>query len=300
MTTARKPHASGTPAQMTHFDDIYGRPDPRSYFATLGPLDYQAPHHAQRLFRRLLPFAGFPEDHARRAGRDGVPGATVLDICCSYGINAALLNYHVTLRELYDHYTSPQVAQLTTDELIKEDREFYAARRRTDAVPVIGLDISAPAIAYARSVGLLDDGFAENLETGPPSPALHQATRDTRLITVTGGATFLSALTYRALLKGRQEPPWVAALVLRTVPYKDTSDALTEFGLTTQKDTSRTYPQRRFTDADEQRYAIAAASAAGNDPRGKETDGHFHTALHLSRPPAHAAAHPLHTLLQDP
>ncbi|MFJ9826745.1 hypothetical protein ACIRSU_20595 [Streptomyces sp. NPDC101160] len=290
---------------MTRFDDIYGRPDPRPYFAALGPLDYQAPHHAQRLFRRLLPFAGFPEGQGRRAGQGGPPQSTVLDICCSYGINAALLNHHVTLRELYDHYTSPQVATLTTAELIEEDRGYFAARRRADAVPVIGLDISAPAIAYARAVGLLDEGFAENLETAAPSPALHRATRDTRLITVTGGATFLTARTFRALLKGRQErggqePPWVAALVLRTVPYKDISDGLAEFGLTTQQDTSRTYPQRRFTDADEQRYAIAAVSAAGDDPRGKETDGHFHTALHLSRPLAHAAAHPLHTLLRDP
>ncbi|MEU6974630.1 MULTISPECIES: hypothetical protein [unclassified Streptomyces] len=276
---------------MTRFDDIYGRPDPRSYFATLGPLDYQAPHHAQRLFRRLLPFAGF---------RDSVRQAAVLDICCSYGINAALLNHHVTLQELYDHYTSPRFATLTTAELVEEDRGYYAARRRADAVPVIGLDISAPAIAYARAVGLLDDGFTENLETAAPSPALLRATRDTRLITVTGGASFLSARTFRALLAGRQEPPWVAALVLRTVSYKDTSDGLAEFGLTTQKDTSRTYPQRRFTDADEQRYAIAAVSAAGDDPRGKETDGRFHTALHLSRPLAHAAAHPLHTLLPDP
>ncbi|MFF9849425.1 hypothetical protein [Streptomyces litmocidini] len=80
----------------------------------------------------------------------------------------------MTLQELYEHSTSPQVAPLTTAELIKEDRRYYAARRRTDAVPVIGLD-------------------------------------------------------------------------------------------------------------------IAAVSTADDDPRGKETDGHFHTALHLSRPLAHAA-----------
>ncbi|MFF5538466.1 hypothetical protein ACFY71_39455 [Streptomyces cinerochromogenes] len=68
-------------------------------------------------------------------------------MCCSYGINAALLNHHVTLQDLYDRYTSPQLAGLTTAELIDADRTYYAARRRTDAVPVIGLDIAAPAIA---------------------------------------------------------------------------------------------------------------------------------------------------------
>ncbi|MGW0884625.1 hypothetical protein [Streptomyces sp. NPDC002671] len=300
MATARNQHASGAPTQMTRFDDIYSRPDPRWYFGTLGALGYQTPHHAQSVFRRLLPLAGFPEVLERPAGQDGGPRATVLDICCSYGINAALLNHHVTLEELYDRYTSPQVARLTTAELIESDRGYYAARRRPDAVPVIGLDIAAPAIAYGRAAGLLDAGFAENLEAAPPSPALYRATRGTRLITVTGGASFLSVRTFRPLLEGMEEPPWVAAFVLRTSSHRNIADGLALSGLTTEKDTSRTYSQRRFTDADEQQYAIAAVSAVGDDPRGKETNGHFHTALHLTRPAAHAAARPLHLLLRDP
>ncbi|MGG2460831.1 hypothetical protein ACO0M4_13605 [Streptomyces sp. RGM 3693] len=297
MTKARNQHASGTPAQMTRFDDIYGQPDPRAYFSALGALGYRTPHHAQSVFRRLLPLVGFPEVAERPAGQEGGPPATVLDICCSYGINAALLNHHVTLEELYDRYTSPQVARLTTAELIESDREYYATRRRPDAVPVVGLDIATPAIAYGRAAGLLDAGFAENLEVAPPTTALYRATRGTRLITVTGGASFLSARTFGPLLEGRLEPPWVAAFVLRTGSYQNIADGLALWGLTTEKDTSRTYPQRRFTDADEQRYALAAVSAAGDDPRGKETDGHFHTALHLTRPAAHAVARPLHTLL---
>ncbi|MFI1769148.1 hypothetical protein ACH41H_44950 [Streptomyces sp. NPDC020800] len=299
MTTAGSQHASGTPPQMTRFDEIYRQPDPRSYFGTLGALGYQTPRHAQSVFRRLLSLAGFPEVPKRPAYQDGGPRATVLDICCSYGINAALLNHHVTLQELYDRYTSPQVARLTTTELVESDRTYYAARRRPDAVPVIGLDIAAPAIAYGRATGLLEAGFTENLEAAPPSPALYRATRDTRLITVTGGASFLSARTFRPLLEDRPEPPWVAAFVLRTGSYQNIADGLALLGLTTEKDTSRTYPQRRFTDTDEQQYAIAAVSAAGDDPRGKETDGHFHTALHLTRPATHAAARPLHVLMRD-
>ncbi|MFJ6011352.1 hypothetical protein [Streptomyces sp. NPDC092952] len=300
MTAARNQHTPVTPARMTRFDDIYGQPDPRPYFGALGPLGYQTPHHAQSVFRGLLPLAGFDGSPGRP---DGVPDAgapaTVLDICCSYGINAALLNHHVTFEELRERYTSPEVARLTTAELIASDRAYYAARRRPDAVPVIGLDISAPAVAYGREAGLVDEGFAENLEAAEPSPALHRATRGTRLITVTGGASFLSARTFRALLEGRREQPWVAAFVLRTGSYRDIADGLARLGMTTEKDTSRTYPQRRFTDEDEQRYAVGAVAAAGDDPRGKETDGHFHTALYLTRPRAQAAARPLHVLLRD-
>ncbi|WP_435241996.1 hypothetical protein [Streptomyces cucumeris] len=289
---------SGSATQMTRFDDIYTQRDPRSYFRVLGALDYQTPHHAQGVFRRLLSFVGLAEDPDRSAVQHGESPGTVLDICCSYGINAALLNHYVTYEELHARYTSPHAADLTVAELIEWDRKYYAACRRPDAVPVVGLDIAAPATAYGRAVGLLDAAFTENLEADPPSPALYRATRDTRLITVTGGASFLSARTFQPLLEGMQEPPCVAAFVLRTGSYQKIAEGLARFGMVTEKDTSRTYPQRRFTGTDEQRYAIAAVSAAGDDPDGKETDGHFHTALHLTRPAAHAVAHPLPALLQ--
>ncbi|MFF2011036.1 hypothetical protein ACFVWY_18460 [Streptomyces sp. NPDC058195] len=290
-------HGTSGPTSMTRFDEVYSQPDPRSYFGALGPLGYQTPHHAQSVFRRLLSFVGLSGDGTHPAERGAE--AVVLDICCSYGINAALLNHHVTWEELYERYTSPRAARMTTGELMESDRRYYAARRRADAVRVVGLDIAAPALAYAHAVGLLTAGFAENLETGAPSPALYQATRGVRLITVTGGASFLSARTFASLLAGRDEPAWVASFVLRTGSYRAIAEGLDRFGLTTQEYTGRTYPQRRFTDAAEQRGAIAAVRALGNDPRGKETDGCFHTALHLARPAAHAAAHPLHALLRD-
>jgi SAM-dependent methyltransferase len=274
------------PVPMTRFDEIYSRPDPRSYFAALGPLDYRTPHHAQAVFRRLVPLA---------CGS----GAPVLDVCCSYGFNAALLNHQVTWEELRERYTSPAVARMTTGELIASDRRYYAARRREDAVDVVGLDIAAPAIAYACAVGLLAAGFAENLESGAPGPALRRAARGVGLITLTGGASFLSARTFDALLAGRGEPPWVAAFVLRTGSFDAVATGLDRHGLTTEEYGGRTYPQRRFTDAGEQRGAVAAVRAAGGDPRGRECDGYFHTALHLARPAAHAAAYPLGALLRD-
>ncbi|MEV6560505.1 hypothetical protein AB0M22_32625 [Nocardia sp. NPDC051756] len=180
--------ASGQQA-MTPFDDIYDQPDPRAYFRALAAYEYRTPHHAQRIFRRAV---------AARRARTADP--TVLDICCSYGINAALLNYDLTLNDLYAHYLSPQAAALTTAEPIDWDRVFYTAHRRPDAVPILGLDIAANAFAYARAVGLLNEGFTENLETSAPIAALLEAIRRTQLITITGGPSFLSASTFHPLL----------------------------------------------------------------------------------------------------
>ncbi len=275
-------HGAHAPEGMTLFDHIYDQPDPRAYFRVLGSLEYQTPHDGQGMFRRALSACEQTEPAAEPA--------TVLDICCSYGINAALLNHHVTLDDLYEHYTSPQATALTTAELIEWDRDYYAARRRHDAARVIGVDIAANAISYAHAVGLLEEGFAENLETAAPSSALCRALLHTRLITITGGATFLSPRTFKAVLAHVHRPVWVAAFVLRTTSYASIAAYLTSHGLVTEKTITHTFAQRRFTDADEQQHAIAAVIAAGEDPRGKETCGYFHTSLHLSRPQEHATA----------
>ncbi|MFB9930151.1 class I SAM-dependent methyltransferase [Amycolatopsis halotolerans] len=266
------------PAGRTLFDEIYDRPDPRAFFSSLGRFGYQTPHHAQSVFRRLAAARPAP--------------VTVLDLCCSYGVNAALLNHRLTFDDLHAHYTAPKVAKLKTSELIEYDKDFYAAHRRADAVPAIGVDIAAPAIDYALAVGLLDAGFAENLETGPASAALLRAASAASLITVTGGVSFLSARTFDQLLRAASTPPWVAAFVLRTGSYQPIATALAEHGLSTTVDLERTFVQRRFTDPDEQRYAVAAVTATGADPAGKETEGWYHTALYLSRPREDPASPP--------
>ncbi|MER6028901.1 hypothetical protein [Streptomyces sp. NPDC001851] len=268
----------GAAGGKSRFDDIYDRPDPRAYFRRLAPLDYEIPHHAQPVFRQ----AAAERAASSTAGRPGRPA--VLDVCCSYGINAALLNHDVTLAQLYERYTSPACQAMSTAELAAQDKGFYAERRRADAVPVIGLDISAPAVHYAREVGLLDAAFTDDLEHGSPGPGLSHALADVGLITLTGGGSYITARTFTALLESARRPVWVSAFVLRTVSYHPVVQALAAHGLTTTVDVSRTYPQRLFTDERERRYAIQAVRALGGDPTGREEAGRFHCLHYESRP----------------
>ncbi|KPI32344.1 hypothetical protein OV450_6982 [Actinobacteria bacterium OV450] len=254
---------------MTSFDDIYGLPDPRGYFGRLRPYGYQTPGHAQPVFRAL-------------AGELPPERRTVLDLCCSYGINAALLNHDLTLDDLYAHYTSPRAAGLTTAELMSADREFYAARRRRDAVRAVGVDVSRPALEYAVAVGLLDEGHCVDLETTDPGERLRRSAAVTGLITVTGGTSFLTERTFARLLTAAGRPVPVAAFVLRTHDYRPIAGCLESYGLTVER-AGTTRPQRRFTDVREQRLAVAGVTALGEDPAGKESAGYFHTRLHLAR-----------------
>ncbi|MFF3645217.1 hypothetical protein [Streptomyces sp. NPDC002564] len=269
-------HRTRTASGKTRFDDIYDRPDPRTYFRTLAPYEYEIPQHAQAVFRRTRDL------RARLAGAEG--SVTVLDVCCSYGINAALLNHDLTLADLYAHYTSDEAAALTPAELVERDKEFYASRRRADASPVIGLDTAENATRYALDAGLLDEAYAENLERHPPSQELRRAVARTGLITVTGGIGYITHRTFDALLDSARLPVWVSAFVLRTVPYGPIADTLAAHGLDTVTDTSRTYTQRLFTSPEERAEALRQVTLAGEDPAGHEAEGRYHTRLHESRP----------------
>lgn len=263
------------------FAEAYDRPDPRSYFRTLGPYEYLTPHHAQQIFRRLT---------AARAPR------TVVDLCCSYGVNAALLNHQLTLEELYHRYTDPALDDLSPAELSLRDRQFYAARRRPEAVPVVGIDAATGPVEYARRAGLLDAAFAENLERATPSPELRTAVADAGLVTVTGGVGYVSARSFDQLLAVIDSPPWVAAFALRAVPYGPIAEVLAEYGLVTER-LDRTFRQRRFTGPEEEAATLRAVLDAGLDPTGLESEGWFHAVLYVSRPPAEVGAPPLEELL---
>ncbi|MEU7282085.1 hypothetical protein AB0A69_25405 [Streptomyces sp. NPDC045431] len=270
--------ADGPDGGKARFDDVYDQPDPRAYFARLAPLRYEIPHHAQTVFRRTV------AEWRTAAPRGGRGAPTVLDVCCSYGVNAALLNHDLTLAELYEHYTCPRARRLSTEELIAWDKEFYAGRRRADAVPVVGLDIAGRALRYARAVGLLAAAFTDNLERGPAGPGLRRAASGVGLLTMTGGGSYVTRRTFDALLDATRPPVWVSAFVLRTVSYAGIAEALASRGMRTVADPARTWPQRRFTDAREQAYAVEAVRALGADPEGLESAGRFHTVLYESRP----------------
>jgi len=265
--------AARTNGSKESFDDIYAAPDPRAYYAGLGSLDYEVPQHGQHVFSAALDALD-------------VEQSTVVDLCSSYGVIAALLKHDLDLDDLYDHYRAERYADLTSEALAEIDREFFAQHCR-DATPrVIGLDVSAPAIEYAVQVGLLDAGAAENLEVAAPSAELAKHLAAVDLITVTGGGGYLTERTFDGILECVDEAkqPWVASLCLRTVSYQPVADCLARHGLVTEQLPDVTLPQRRFASAAEREYALGELAALGVDPEGKEDEGRYHVNIYLSRP----------------
>lgn len=284
-------------AGKANFTDVYNQPDPRAYFRRLGQWDYEIPAHGERVFSALL------GARHKLAGREREEPPTVVDVCCSYGVNAALLKCDLTLDDLYDHYGDEALDDLSPEDVVEIDRDFYRRHRRASTqagVPkVVGIDVSEHAIAYATKAGLLDSGWALNLEDHAPPPEFREAVAGTDLVTVTGGVGYVTSRTFERVLdaiEGKPQP-WVAAFVLRMYDYDEFVDALARYGLVTEELAGRTFPQRRFASQEERDFALERLAARGVDPAGREGEGVYHTTFFLSRPPEDADAWPLDELL---
>ena len=292
------PYTEYNPQQKANFDDIYNMSDPRGYFETLGLLGYQAPEHGRRVFTAL-----------QRAMHGGQGCSTkVLDLCCSYGVNAALLKHDLTLEDLYERYASPDLAGLSSGELAASDAAFYGDHRKNSPLQIVGVDLASNAVSYALRAGLLDAGAVENLENNEPTEELRQSARGAGLITVTGGVGYIWERTFERVLscimdgpddggaKG-QHAPWVAAFAVRFADYSSVADALARRGLVTEKLSTRTFPQRRFESDAERGFVLRELAAAGIDPAGKEEAGWYHANFYLSRPAEDVAEAPVDELL---
>ena len=275
------------------FDHIYDLEDPREYFRTLEKLDYRAPQNGYLLFSALV------EARKRALLDGGNREVTVVDLCCSYGINGALLKYDLTLDDLYERYRLEELASLSSEELAVVDAEFYESRKREAPPKVVGVDVAGNAIFYALKPGLLDEGFAENLEDNEPTDALKEAVSTADLLTVTGGVGYVWERTFDRLLGCMAEGyvPWVATFPLRMVDYEPIAGILSKYGLVTEKLSDRTFAQRCFASADEQEYVLRELASMGIDPDGKEAAGRYHTDFYLSRPPDQATETPVDALL---
>jgi SAM-dependent methyltransferase len=267
-------------ASKANFDNIYTMPDPRAYFSILGALDYMIPDIAEPVSRQIL--TAFSRQRQRKP--------CVLDIGCSYGINAAVHRFPLNFDILRRRYTCHEIAALSPDELMRMDRNYFSSWPETGIADFIGLDISDPAVTYAKTVGLLREGIVADLENNFITPEQSAIVRQADVILSTGCVGYVSERTYSQLLDSMQQVPWVISFVLRMFPYDRFEKVMSSYGLVTEKLTSATFIQRRFRDEDEFESTLGTLTQLGIDPTGFESEGLWHAELYLSRPAEDARA----------
>ncbi|UMP07598.1 class I SAM-dependent methyltransferase [Amycolatopsis sp. EV170708-02-1] len=250
-----------------NFDHIYTEPDPRAFFGTLRRLDYDIPQQAKAYFAKLI-------DEYRAEADVKVP--TVLDLGCSYGVNAALHRFDTTMERLYDHYAS--AGSLSRDELIARDRRMDAVG---DGVRFIGLDASAPALDYALAAGFIDEAIHADLENEDPTEEQRALLADVDIVISTGCVGYVTEKTLVRI--ARENRPWMAHFVLRMFSYGPVADSLGDLEYETTG-VEGVFRQRKFASAEEQTQILDNLSVAGVDPRGLEDGGRLYARLFVSRP----------------
>jgi carnitine O-acetyltransferase len=249
-------------------EHIYSQADPRAYFRTLRALDYQIPQLAKPYFRALI-------DEIRIARG----GATIVDIGCSYGINAALLSRDLSMDVLYERY-GPLDPALDSAQVLSLDRAAFGSLPRLPHVRFVGLDISAEALSYALSAGLLDDGVHADLEHDEPK-AEQRERLAADLVVSTGCIGYVGERTIRRAIGDNR--PWIANTVLRMYGYEAIEHCLAELGYETTSP-KRLFRQRRFASTQERLLVLRTLAELGIDTRGYEDDGWLYARLFISRP----------------
>lgn len=263
-------------AGKANFNDIYVQSDPRSYFRVLGGLHYMIPDVAHPVFDQVIVHL------TERLNRPPI----VLDIGCSYGVNAALLKYDIGTEDLHLRYADSGLTKCASNELIVYDRNFFASWPKRHDLKIIGLDVSRAATDYALKVGLIDEAINIDLENAQATAADLAIISKADLIISTGCIGYVTERTFLRILDafGGKPLPWIASFVLRMFPFTAIDEALATRGFASEKLTGATFVQRRFRDRTEADEVLSALAHLGVDPDGKESQGVYHAEFFLSRP----------------
>ncbi|MET8680203.1 class I SAM-dependent methyltransferase [Streptomyces sp. NPDC004647] len=256
-------------------DHIYTQPDPRAYFSTLRELDYCIPQLAKPYFAKLI-------QEYRESQQVLTPN--VLDIGCSYGINAALLKCDATMDELYERYGGSAAEPRTRSALLARDRAFVDSRRSVKRIRFVGLDTSQDALSYGLSAGFLDSAVHADLEQHEPTERQREQLAGTDLVISTGCLGYVTDRTISRVVGAHGDrKPWMAHFVLRMFPFEPVEESLAGAGYETVQ-VEGLFKQRRFASPEEQSLVLETLSSVGVDSRGLESDGWLYAQLYLSRP----------------
>jgi SAM-dependent methyltransferase len=270
-------------------DHIYDRADPRAYFRELKSVGYPIPGAAKPVLQRLI--------ELRQKQTDDT--VHILDLGCSYGINAALLKHDLSIQDLYDRWAELEQGSATAKEIIEQDADFFAQLDQVEDIEVIGLDVAENAVAYGEQAGLLDRGLAMDLESHPLPQDVWPDLVAVDLVTSTGCVGYVTEKSFEELLPAvtRGARPWFANFVLRMFPFEEIAETLGKAGFVTEKLSQRLFVQRKFASRDEQDKVLEQLIERGIDPSGKETEGHLLAELYLTRPRDEAVDVPIERLL---
>ncbi|MBP7242954.1 hypothetical protein [Amaricoccus sp.] len=203
----------------------------------------------------------------------------MIDLGCSYGVNAALLKHGLSMADLFRLYDEGA----GREDLLDRDRTVFDAPA-DPCLEIVGLDTAEQAVGYAVAAGALDAGIAANLERRDPTPDEAALVEGADLVISTGCFGYATDVSLRRLLEASGDSrPWMAHFVLRMFAFDEAREMLAGHGYVTEK-VDGLHPQRRFASDDERIHVLDNLARLGIDPTGAEAEGWYVAELYVARP----------------
>ncbi|NEP02279.1 MAG: hypothetical protein F6K58_27210 [Symploca sp. SIO2E9] len=274
------------------FDDIYNLDDPVSYYESLClQKKYELPELAKPYFATIID--AYLKYHPMTALK-------ILDLGCSYGINAAILKFNRTITELYQHYTSPSRLELT--KTLRRDLDYYWLHQSSfdKKLQFLGLDISKAAIDYSVGCQLLEAGICADLENQPLPRDQYSKLLDINLLISTGCIGYITEVTFDKILAavGNPDKLWSGVFVLRVFDFSKFNRVLDKYHLVPIK-TRVTIKQRKFSSVSEKKHMIELIEQQGLSAELEKISDHLFAELFLIVPRDLLETTELETLLSD-
>ncbi|MFB6452921.1 hypothetical protein [Bradyrhizobium tunisiense] len=210
-------------------------------------------------------------------------GLKIIDVGCSYGVNAALLRTDLDLDELYAAYLEPNGSLSGRQEI--EHANFFRNRGLRGDVRFVGVDPSFRAVRYAQSLGLLEAGVTTDLETNDLTVEEYSTLADADILISTGCVGYASERTFaRVYHASATSRPWVVAFAMHPFRYDGIAGVLRDFGLETNLVDRFRQRQRRFSTPAERETILNAMATLGMDDRLERTTGYVYASCYISAP----------------
>jgi len=256
--------------------EIYNKSDPRRYYSTLQRLDYIIPGTAKPVFQQVI--GAYRSIHEKERLR-------IVDVGCSYGINAAMLKGDLEMEQLYSLYAPEEIGNVKRSDLLIRDQAVVEEIVKDAQLEVVGLDASPNAIKYAVEANLLDQGIAADLESGQASPEVAAVLDGADLVISTGCVGYVGENTFKNILEANApHKPWMVNFVLRMFPFDQIAGVLDDYGYVTEKIEGETFLQRRFASEEEKDHVLDRLSGLGIASDGFESEGWYHAEAFISCP----------------
>ncbi|RWO18987.1 hypothetical protein [Mesorhizobium sp.] len=257
------------------FSGAYNRKWPHAYFRAHLALDYILPDQAKPIFERIF------ADYRRVRNKTKLK---IIDIGCSYGVNAALLRTDLDLDDLYEAYLGSSGSLSRRDEI--EHRAFFRDRGLRDDIRFVGVDPSFRAVRYARNQGLLEAGIPANLETRDLTVKERCALADADIVISTGCVGYATERTFaRVYDASAASRPWVVVFAMHPFSYDNIAAALRGYALETRLVDRFRQRQRRFSTITERQAILTAMTELGIEDRLERTTGYVYASCYISAPP---------------